>query len=91
MENINLDILGTAELKKIMVSAQKELFKRRLRVVELAMGKFQTEHPLAGNLPILQERLSLLKRKSAKPTFNAFDESIVDVLEDLEFWMEVED
>ena len=91
MENINLDILGTQELKKIMSAAQKELFKRRLRVVELAMGKFQTEHSLAGNLPILQERLSLLKRKSAKPSFDATDESIVDVLEDLEFWMEVED
>ncbi len=91
MEGINLDILGTQELKKIMAATQKELFVRRLRVVELALGKFQTEHPRAGNLLVLKERLSLLKRKSAKPTFNAVDESIVDVLEDLEFWMEVED
>ena len=91
MENINLDILDTTELKKIMAAAQKELFNRRLRIVELAMGKFQTEHPRAANLMILQERLSLLKRKSAKPSFDAFDESVIDVLEDLEFWMEVED
>ena len=91
MENINLDILGTSDLKRIMAAAQKELFVRRLRVVEMAMGKFQTEHPRAANLMILQERLSLLKRKSAKPSFDAFDESINDVLEDLEFWMEVED
>ena len=91
MENINLDIMGTTELKRIVAAAQKELFNRRLRIVELAMGKFQTEHPRAANLIILQERLSLLKRKSAKPSFDAFDESIVDVLEDLEFWMEVED
>ena len=91
MENINLDILGTQELKKIMSAAQKELFKRRLRAVELAMGKFQLERRLASNLPVLEDHLSLLKRKSAKPTFNAFDESIVGILEVLEFWMEIED
>ena len=56
MENINLDILGTNDLKRIMAAAQKELFNRRLRIVELAMGKFQTEHPRAANLTILQER-----------------------------------
>ena len=91
MGNINLDIMGTTELKRIVAAAQKELFNRRLLIVELAMGKFQTEHPRAANLTILQERLSLLKRKSAKPAFNALDESVVDLLEYLEFWMEVKD
>ena len=91
MENINLDILGTTELKKIMAAAQKELFKRRLRVVELAVGKFHLERRFPSNLPILEEHLSLLKRKSAKSTFNAFDESIVDMLEVLEFWMGVDE
>ena len=91
MEMFDLNIIGTLELKRIMAAAQKELFNRRLRTVEIAMGRFQRDQPRAASLPVLQERLGVLKRAVAKPTFTGDDEGLEDVLSDLEFWMEVED
>ena len=91
MELFDLNIIGTTELKRIMAAAQKELFNRRLRTVEIAMGRFQCDQPRAAILPILQDRLDVLKRVVAKPTFTGDDEGLEDVLSDLEFWMEVED
>lgn len=91
MEMFDLNIIGTLELKRIMAAAQKELFNRRLRTVEIAMGRFQRDQPRAASLPILQDRLDVLKRAVAKPTFTGDDEGLEDVLSDLEFWMEVED
>ena len=91
MEMFDLNIIGTLELKRIMAAAQKELFNRRLRTVEIAMGRFQRDQPRAASLPVLQERLGVLKRTVAKPTFTGDDEGLEDVLSDLEFWMEVED
>lgn len=91
MELFDLNIVGTSELKRIMAAAQKELFNRRLRTVEIAMGRFQRDQPRAASLPVLQDRLNVLKRAVAKPTFTGDDEGLEDVLADLEFWMEVED
>ena len=91
MEMFDLNIIGTLELKRIMAAAQKELINRRLRTVEIAMGCFQRDQPRAASLPVLQERLGVLKRAVAKPTFTGDDEGLEDVLSDLEFWMEVED